>query len=329
MLIRFNTTVLFQDARNVISLDFLRRRQSITKTMFIGLASLARQEISFQTSVLVDRGMQIRDAFTSICDLFFEIYVWSVHLLHNIWTALVDAFNSMTQGVLNALAIVVRTLKMGCWIALLLVALVAFLSIAAHLRPHLVRVYKSLRAAEHRRREEARLRRFMKERRRLAEQEAQRQQREAQRQEEARKKKADEEAKMRSQAQQRELREQQRVKRRYDDWQAAAAKMLADKASMRRFPEPQMDACRTCQTQSQQAERVSDSDLRICVHNLRKLLKSSGRYKELLREARATWHPDRFGTTPTSVRCEMTRKATSLFQMIESLHREDDDCQRR
>jgi hypothetical protein len=315
-----NTTTLSENVQKVIDPEYLRNWLRAIKNMFIRSARLAGHDLSGGTVVLVDVGERIRNALTYLYDLVCKAFPRTVHLPHSIWIALTSAVNSVNRGIANALAVTVRTIKTTLFMILILLAAGTVLAIGVQVFPYLVRAYKSLQEAEYRRRERSRLQRTVEEQRRLAKEQFQRQH-------EAQKRRAHEEHQNLIRAQLRKIGEQQRVKQCLKDWQAESASVLSKKSTMHHFPEPQIDACENCQYQRQQSECLLD--LRICKHNLEKLLRSSGRYAELLREEKYKWHPDKFGTTPASTKAEIIRKATSLFQMLGALPQEDSDRNHR
>ena len=222
-----------------------------------------------------------------------------------------DAFKTLSYSLNTFLTGTVRTIKTALWTMLMLFAVVTVLKIGVKVSPYLLRMYRSLLASIHTRREEAKFQRFLEEQQRRIEDQAEREQ-------EDRKKRSHEERQNLIQSQLRKLKEQQLARRCFDQWQADSDIFFNNIAAMQRFLEPQMDRCDECRTQDQHIEVVFE--LRICQHSLEKLLLSSGNYEETLRRERRKWHPDKLHRTAEPVKDEMISKATSIFQMLEALH---------
>ena len=290
-------------AQSTISIDHL-------KNMLIKHASLIGPTLTARSTTFIDTGLRIRDVVTDFCKLIRKAVTWAIHLPRSVWTALTSAFNSVTRSIAHALALAVHTVKTGLWYTFVLFAVVTAIAIAVRVFPYLVRAFERVMAAQRVKQEEARAQQLLKEQRKSAEEQIQRQN-------EARRKTAHEEQQALLQAQARKHKEDQRFRQCLINWEAASERVLADKTILRRFPEPEMDPCINCQNESRKPEDLFS--LRICIHNLEKLLRSSGRYGELLRDGRLKWHPDRFGSTSAPVKDVMVRKATNLFQMFDAL----------
>jgi uncharacterized membrane protein len=110
--------------------------------------------------------------------------------------------------------------------------------------------------------------------------------------------------------------EHQRLKAAFKDWKTYREPLLDLKKAITEFPEPYADfdcADAACK----QKKRL----LKLCQHGIERLYRAAGGdLKQLLKDERCIWHPDKFSGCPADPEGVFYKKATELCQVINPLY---------
>jgi hypothetical protein len=273
-------------------------------------------------SIHIDDIMSISRSWLHAIQTAFKCLV---RLPHDAWISVTNFFNSVAHSVMAGINFTFRIVKMGLWITSFTVIGLVVLGLCIQLSNYASRLHRERQQeAErqrllegHERQEAERMRRVEELREQCA---RQREETERKRAEEVERKKAEEEQLRRQRAraaEERIEREKENLRSCFHRWQAHAEIFFRNIPNERSFPEPKMGSCTECSAR-EGSEGISSS-IKICLHNLEKLLRVPAGYNELLRRERIRWHPDRFSRANESVKGDMIRKATALSQMIGEL----------
>lgn len=257
---------------------------------------------------------------------------WVARTPHRMWTAVSNFFKAMGHGIAAVAGTIVGITKTFLWFTLMVILIVIALGIVINTAPLVFRFCKRVQASIREEREQAERQRLLEDferqaaerakmrdeaRRKWAEEEEAARKERAREEEEARRSKEREEAQKQVQERLRKWREQQEFQRCFETWQADAEAFFRNMETAQHFPEPRLDKCDVCRARELSSQAVFE--VKICQHNLEKLLRAAGNYEDVLRRQRRMWHPDKLSRVGDSVREAMIRKATAMSQMIGAL----------
>ena len=303
--------------------------KSSTKTMFLNTSALAKRHSPTNTATYQIVGARFQEVLGTL-NAWYHGFCHGLQQVaqfpRNAWAAVTGVFRAFIDGIHTAFNVTLRTVKSVLWIAFICLTVIALLQVAVKVSPYLVRSCQRLLAKRYERQERARRQRILEEQRVEDEENARREEARTRRLFEAQRRRAEEEALRAHEARRlKVLEEQQRRRHEQEaikwirqclvDWESQWEDCHNNIESTRTFPEPQMGTCdrEECRAGNQFQE------IKICQHNLEKLLRSSANYEAMLRKAMINSHPDRFSRAADSVKEELTRKATVMFQMLQNL----------